>query len=271
MDLEALLQDSSASRAKRQHDLAESLSQTVLPVFVHDDTGKPAHLGSCVLVGLDGRYYAFTAGHVIKDAGSSHLWAAAGNAQLEPLPYITRFSSQAEDGELGDIDIGIIPLKSGSLGPFAQCRFLQDLDAEGKVEHQWPENFYFVMGYPASRSQSDTNHRRKKISVKSFHLATNPPPRDPYQKEKLSRAEHLAVDFDHKETVVERKKVVPPKLHGVSGGGIFCIRESSYTGPLVAIATEHRKRSCILVGTRVRYFVEVARELARTEPLEIFD
>jgi hypothetical protein len=89
--------------------------------------------------------------------------------------------------------------------------------------------------------------------------------------EKLWRAEHLVEDFDHKDTVVERKKVVPPKLQGVSGGGIFCIWRSSNTGPLVAIATEHRKRSCILVGTRVRYFVQVARELARTEPLEIFE
>jgi hypothetical protein len=147
----------------------------------------------------------------------------------------------------------------------------RDVDADGKVEHQWFDNFYFVMGYPASRNQSDTNHRRKKIHVKSFHLATNPPPGDPFQKEKLSRAEHLLVEFDHNETVVERKKVVPPKLQGVSGGGIFCISRSSNTGPLVAIATEHRKRSSILVGTRVRYFVQVARELARTEPLEIFE
>lgn len=271
MDIETILRDSSAARAKRQHDLAESLAQTVLPVFVHDETGRPAHLGSCVLVRLDGRHFAFTAGHVIKDARSAHLWAAAGNAKLEPLPYITQFSSQAEDGELGDIDIGIVPLKSGSLGPFAQCRFLEDVDAEQKVEHQWLENFYFVMGYPASRNQSDTNHRRKKINVKSFHLATNPPPGDLYEKEKLSRTEHLVVDFDHKDTVVERKKVVPPKLQGVSGGGIFCIWRSSNTGPLVAIATEHRKQSRILVGTRVRYFVQVARELTRTEPLEIFE
>jgi hypothetical protein len=186
---------------------------------------------------LEGHHYAFTAGHVIKDARSAHLWTAAGNAKLEPLPYITHFSSQAEDGGLGDIDIGIVPLKSSSLGPFGQCQFLEDVDAEGKVEHQWLDNFYFVMGYPASRNQSATNHRRKKINVKSFHLATS----------------------------------TPPKLQGVSGGGIFCIWRSSNTGPLVAIATEHRKQSCTLVGTRVRSFVQVARELARTEPPEIFE
>ena len=271
MDIEALLHDNSRARAKRQHELAETLTQTVLPVFVHDERGRPSHLGSCVFVGLDGRHYAFTAGHVIKDAQSTHLWAAAGNGKLEPLPYITHFSSQAEDGELGDIEIGIVPLKSGSLGPFGEYRFLVDVDETGQVEHRWFENFYFVMGYPASRNQSDTNHRRQKIHVKSFHLATNPPPGDPYQKEKLSRTGHLLVEFDRKDTVVERKKAVPPKLQGVSGGGIFCISRSSNTGPLVAIATEHRKRSSMLVGTRVHYFVQIARELARTGPPEMFE
>ena len=137
---------------------------------------------------------------------------------------------------MGDIDVGIVPLNSGSLGPFGRCRVFEDLDEAGRAEHMWFDNFYFVMGYPASRSQSDTNHRRQKIHVKSFHLATNPPPGDPYQKEKLSRAEHLLVEFNHKATVVERKRVVPPKLQGVSGGGIFCISRSSNRGPLVAIA-----------------------------------
>ena len=271
MDIEALLRESSTARGKRQHDLAESLTRTVLPVFIHDEMVRPSHLGSCVLVRLDGRHYAFTAGHVIRNARRAHLWAAAGNAKLEPLPYVTLFSSQAADGEVGDIDIGIVPLQAGSLGPFAQCRFLEDIDAEGTTQHNWVDNFYFAMGYPASHKQSEINHRRKKIHVRSFHLATNPPPNDLYEKEGLDRSLHLLVEFDHNDTVVERKKAVPPKLQGVSGGAILCISRASYTGPLVAIATEHRKHSRILVGTRVRYFVQIARGLTATEPAEIFD
>lgn len=271
MEIEAFLRESSVARAKRQHDLAESLTRAVLPVFIHDDTGRPSHLGSCVLVRLDGRHYAFTAGHVIRDARRARLWAAAGNAKLEPLPYVTLFSSQAADGEVGDIDIGIVPLQSVSLGPFAQCQFLEDIDAEGATQHNWIDNFYFVMGYPASRKQSEINHGRKKIHVRSFHLATNPPQGDLHKKEGLDRSLHLLVEFDHNDTVVERRRVVPPKLQGVSGGGIFCISRASHTGPLVAIATEHRKQSCILVGTRVRYFVQIARGLTGTDPRKVFD
>jgi len=87
------LRDSSAARGKRQHDLAESLRRTVLPVFIHDEMGKPSHLGSCVLVRLDGHHYAFTAGHVIRDARRARLCATAGNGRLEPLPYTTLFSN----------------------------------------------------------------------------------------------------------------------------------------------------------------------------------
>jgi len=72
-------------------------------------------------------------------------------------------------------------------------------------------------------------------------------------------------------TVVERKKAVPPNPRGVSGGAIFCIARASYAGPLVAIATEHRKHSRILVGTRARHFVQIAHGLAATEPAEIFE
>ena len=261
--MEAILRDGAAQRAERQHQLADSLSQTVVPVFIHDEAGRPEHLGSCVLVALDGRHYALTAGHVLQDAGAAHVWAAAGNGRLEPLPYTDRFCSRADSGRLGDIDIGLMPLRSDGLGPFAQCKFLSDadLDAKGNAQYQLFSNFYFVMGYPASRNQSEVNHCGKKIKVKSFHLATNPPIEDLFEKEQLSKAEHLVVEFDHKDMEIERKRVTPPKLHGVSGGGIFCISCSNYEGPLVAIATEHRKQSRILVGTRIGYFVDAARQL----------
>lgn len=271
MDIDALLRESAAASGKRQHDLAASLTRTVLPIFIDNEMGKPSHVGSCVLVRLDGRHYAFTAGHVISEARRAHLWAAAGNAKLEPLPYVTLFSSPAADGEVGDIDIGIVPLQAGSLGPFAECRFLENIDAEGTTQHNWVDNFYFVMGYPASNKQSTINHPRKKIHVRSFSLATNPPPSDLYEKEGLNRTRHLLVEFDRNDTVVARKKAVPPKLQGVSGGAILCISRASYAGPLVAIATEHRKHSRILVGTRVRYFVQMARRLTATGPAEIFD
>jgi hypothetical protein len=127
------------------------------------------------------------------------------------------------------------------------------------------------MGYPASNKQSEINHRRMKIQLRSFHLATNPPPTDLYEKERLDRSLHLIVEFDSKNTLVARKRVVPPKPQGISGGAILCIPRAGYTGPLVAIATEHRKQSHLFVGTRVRYFVQIARELAATEPAEIFD
>ena len=60
------------------------------------------------------------------------IFGHPGNAKLEPLPYLAQFSSQAEDGEVGDIDIGIVPLKSSKLGPFVQCRFLENVDTEGQ-------------------------------------------------------------------------------------------------------------------------------------------
>src|ERR1035437_9517601 len=146
----------------------------------------------------------------------------------------------------------------------ALCRCRQ-----ARSGHSQNADFWRISTPREQRSTSGST-----ISISSWdirHRTTNPPPSDLYEKEGLDRSLHLLVEFDRNDTVVERKKVVPPKLQGVSGGAIHCISRASYAGPLVAIATEHRKRSRILVGTRVRYFVQIARGLTATEPEEIFD
>jgi hypothetical protein len=74
----------------------------------------------------------------------------------------------------------------------------------------------------------------------------------------MSQADHLLLDFDHKEIVVEERRANPPKLQGVSGGGIFHIAKETNQGPLVAIrritgklGTETPERSGVLPGCRI--------------------
>jgi hypothetical protein len=80
----------------------------------------------------------------------------------------------------------------------------------------------------------------------------------------MSKSDHILLDFDHNEIRVEGRHASPPKLQGVSGGGIFQISRKAMRGPLVAIATENRRRSRLILGTRIKHFLAMVRELKTT-------
>ena len=83
---------------------------------------------------------------------------------------------------------------------------------------------------------------------------------------------HLIIEFDHEDIRVAGARAVPPKLQGVSGGGMFHLADLSPTpeARLVAIATDHDKKARVIVGTRIEHFVNSARSVLRDDP-QLFD
>ncbi len=106
----------------------------------------------------------------------------------------------------------------------------------------------------------------RRIHQQSFRFSTQPVDAAEYIQERASKSDHILLDFDHKEIRVEGRRASPPKLQGVSGGGIFQISRKVMRGPLVAIATENRRRSRLIVGTRIKHFLAMVRELKTTCP-----
>jgi hypothetical protein len=87
IDVDEILRASRHNSAERGRRLAERLAHSVLPLFVKDARRRPDRIGSCVLVRVESRPYAFTAGHVLEAAGSSQLFASPGpKGKLLPLP-----------------------------------------------------------------------------------------------------------------------------------------------------------------------------------------
>ena len=80
VDLQARLDEAAKGREEAHERLAERLRQSVLPLFIDDEQGQPAGIGSCVLVRLNSSYFIFTAAHVIRTAGSSPLWVPCADA-----------------------------------------------------------------------------------------------------------------------------------------------------------------------------------------------
>ena len=263
IDLQASLNDASARKAKEQLFLAERLQESVVPLFIGDNRGQPDRIGSCVLVRVDSDFFAFTAAHVIRDAAAARFFAPSGGrgGKLLPLPPCSAYLSP--QGSHNDLDIGILRLQARQLGPFHERIFLADteIDENDRLDGQGLASFYFILGYSASRTQVNVSRTRHHIDQRSFHCCTNLVEPDEYLHEGMSEADHLLLDFDHKAIVTEGRRASPPKLQGVSGGGVFHISRETRQGPLVAIITQHRRKSRLIVGTRIKHFLAMVREL----------
>jgi len=263
VDLQARLGESSARRSEEQRLLAERLQESVVPLFIGDSDGHPGRIGSCVLVRLDSDFFAFTAAHVIREVGDARLFAPSEGrgGKLLPLPPCT--AHLRSSGRDNDLDVAVLVLPARQLGCFQQRVFLsgKEIDQDDRPDDQWVASFYFVLGYSASRTQVQVSRVRRHIHQRSFHCCTGPVSQAEYLEEQLSQADHIALDFDHREIVIGGTRVNPPKLQGVSGGGVFHISRETKDGPLVAIATQNRRSSRLIVGTRIKHFLAVVREL----------
>jgi len=265
INLRAILNEASARKSEEERILAERLQESVVPLFINR-AGLPDRIGSCTLVRLDSEFYAFTAAHVVRDAGSATLFAPSEGkgGKLQPLPPCTahlKFS-----GGHNDFDVGVLVLPTHQLGPFQRHAFLAgtEIDLDDQPDDQSVEAFYLVLGYSASRTQVRVTKAERRIHQQSFRCSTQPVDAAEYIQERMSKSDHILLDFDHKEIRVEGRRASPPKLQGVSGGGIFHISRKRMQGPLVAIATENRRRSRLIVGTRVKHFIAMVRELKTT-------
>jgi hypothetical protein len=265
IDLQGRLDEASARKSEEQRLLAERLQESVLPLFIGGRAGQPERIGSCVFVRLDSDFFAFTAAHVLRRADSAKLFAPSEGrgGKLLPLPCTARLNTPRRDS---DLDVGILVLPADQLGAFQQRVFLAgtEIDQADRPDEHGLESFYFVLGYSASRTQVKVHPTERRIHQQSFQCSTNPVDPAEYLQEKVSQADHILLDFDHDEIVDAGRRVTPPKLQGVSGGGIFQISRERKYGPLVAIATENRRSVRLVVGTRIKHFLSMIRELKTT-------
>jgi hypothetical protein len=262
IDLQAHLNQASAQKSEEQRLLAERLQESVVPLFIIR-RGQPDRIGSCVLVRLDSDFFAFTAAHVVREAASAPLFAPSEGkgGKLLPLPPHTAHLNSS--GRENDLDVGVLVLAARQMGSFQRRAFLTDTEIDGndRLDDRGLKSFYFILGYPASRSQVKVSKAELRIYQQSFHCCTSPVDSAEYLHEQISQADHISLDFDHKEIVVRGRRANPPKLQGVSGGGIFHISRATKQGPLVAIATQNRRSSRLIVGTRIKHFISLVREL----------
>jgi hypothetical protein len=214
INLQAILDETSARKEQEKRLLTERLQESVVPLFIYRDE-QPDRIGSCVLVRLDSEFYAFTAAHVIRDAGSARLLAPSEGrgGKLQPIPPCTAHLKSS--GGNNDLDVGVLVLPACRLGAFQHHVFLAgaEIDQEDQPDDQDDlRSFYFVLGYSASRTQVKVSRAERRIHQQSFRCSTQPVDAAEYLQEGMAKSDHILLDFDHKEMHVEGRRAYPPKL-----------------------------------------------------------
>jgi hypothetical protein len=264
IELHTELAEALLRKSEQQRLLAERLQESVVPLFITGAAGRPERVGCCVLVRLDSNFFAFTAAHVIRNCGSAVLLAPSEGRGGKLLPLPECMAHLNLPGLDNDLDVGMLVLPKHQLGPFQHRTFLSsEIDQDDRPDDRGLGSFYFIVGYSASRTQVKVSRAERQIHQRSFHISTSPVEPAEYLNERMSRADHILLDFDHNEIVIKGRRADPPKLQGVSGGGIFQISRQEKCCQLVAIATQNRRRSRLIVGTRMKHFLAMARNLSR--------
>jgi hypothetical protein len=94
----------------------------------------------------------------------------------------------------------------------------------------------------------------------------DPPEPGTYEKEGLSLTDHLLLEFD-RERMMHKARSTRRPIQAVSGAGVSSyINKQTELGPLVAIATAHRSNSRLMVGTRIKHFLNGARQVVSERP-----
>lgn len=261
INLQAHLNETAVRRAAERRNLAERLQRSVLPLFIDDERQEPSRIGTCVLVSVDSDYYIFTAAHVIRDAGPRPLWVPVSQGTKMRLMLSSSAARMTPAGNPLDVCVFLLPPTMADA--FHGRVFLADgeLDLDDLPDDQGIGAFYYVLGYSASRTQVQISREHRQIHQKSFHCSTGPVEPAEYVQKKISQADHILLDYDHKEIRISRKRVTPPRLQGVSGGGVFHISRDTMHGPLVAVATENPRQSRLIVATRLKHYLAAARAL----------
>jgi len=191
--------------------------RSVLPVFTHESE-RPERIGTCVLAKIDDHHFIVTAAHVVEAVhrATGRFVVAVGGELYAILR--ARFVTPSDH----EADIGLIPVRSETAallcqqgGEFLGSEMIDEVErAEGTDMLNALANAYVAVGFPASPHQSRINHRETKINAKSFSARLTLAPTTNYP-EGLSFDNHLLLDFD-----LKGQSFNPPKLSGMSGGGL---------------------------------------------------
>jgi len=251
---------------EEQTDAAvKELLPSVRPIYLVNERFGPEQTASGILFSEDNIHLLITAGHVFDNLQGSAVYVGGEKrlVHLKGQHYRTSPDGSAENDKY---DLAFVELDEEALSHLGNVRFLQSSDLDpndiAKKGH-----YYLVLGYPATKNRR-INYESYKAPHNLYIYSAGSPTLEIYRRLSIFEETHILLDFDKKMIADKANKLVnPPKLHGISGGGIWRIRDYSNVASLaglsqrklVGIVIEGHPEHKAIMGVRISCIVEAIK------------
>jgi hypothetical protein len=154
----------------------------------------PTHIGSCVLLSVNGTRFLVTAGHVTDHAKATTLHVA-GDKELVPLSFDAGLTTNPEMPRDKDVyDFSVCALSDVMQKELGDVRYITEEEMY-KTAPAGRNRLRMVMGYPTSKNKKGIHNPRMRIDGALWHYVSLAPVTD------HPDTDHLLVEFDHKQSI----------------------------------------------------------------------
>jgi hypothetical protein len=227
---------------------------SVRPVYRNSASNpRPEHIGSCLLLNIDGMPIVVTAAHIL-DQSADHSLYVAGLPGTSPVPIlggVVMVTPKLEEGRASDhFDTAIWQPPVHGVDALGAVDFL---DASRISHNQEPSagRLYTALGYPVSRNKKAVDHGTRSISTRvSMYSADAEEMPELVSKLGLTGAEHLFLRFERHAFTGDGARVNTFAPKGLSGGALLDL--GAFTSP--ESYARDPKLSALLSGMVIEYY-----------------
>lgn len=254
-----------------QDNLALKYLRSVRSIYGANQSGRPYHIGSGVLIEYRDKKYLLTAAHVIDHNDNKSTLYIAGPQRLELLIGSSIITQKPNGDRLEDkLDFCVLSLSGKTLSKLNGLYFIPQSEW---ITRDLPDSLCMglALGYPNSKNKR-YNGRRKNIKWQPF-VYSSTIKRDAllYRQTATSPDVHYLLDYSSKYSKDSRgKRVSSTSARGVSGGGLFWMPgfrnpenyapNSPCVGKLIGILIEKPRSNNVLIYTRLSVIIAALKE-----------
>jgi hypothetical protein len=249
---------------------------SVRPIYGLLDDRCLTHIGSCLLLDVDGKRVVSTAAHIADDLVVTPLFVG-GLVGTHPVPLAARFRATTPPGgdrRLDHLDCAYCEISAESAAALGSVEFL----SESRISHNRvpPERrVYTAFGYAVSRNKKSIDYRThsiaNRVSMYTGHIVEVPAlaARLP-----CSGEGHLLLNFEKQAHAADGERVNAFGPRGLSGGALLDLGD--FTSPAIyapnsqpratlsGMLIEHWDEYHVMVAVKIGAIVEgIKRDLTR--------
>lgn len=242
---------------------------SVRPVYRNSAANpRPEHIGTCLLLNVDGVPIIVTAAHIL-DHLSEHSLYIAGSVGASPVPLLggeAMATPKLADGRASDhFDTAIWQPPLSAVEALGAVDFL-DIARISHNRSPSEGRLYTALGYPVSRNKKAVNHATRSISTHvSMYTAGAEDIPELASKLGVSGFDHLFLRFERHAFTGDGARVNTFGPRGLSGGALLDLGEftsaESYardpkwsallSGMVIEYYGDHRALVAVRIGTIV--------------------